>query len=189
MWSICEFCDELDHEFEGIATIKNIFGVKLDGEYGVKKHCSQNNLKSADFLLSHNNQYYFLEFSDLARQINQIHCKIQSLKASKDLDKSLRKELIKDLHKAVNQEVHDKYKDTCLLFSLIPKYLNDVPSLAKGCNLLVIYAPLGSSTLEHQVEVVRFLEFMADKLKQMIPDDIFHDVEVVTLDMFLKKFC
>jgi hypothetical protein len=93
------------------------------------------------------------------------------------------------LHKAVNQEVHDKYKDTCLLFSLIPKYLNDVPSLAKGCNLLVIYAPLGSSTLEHQVEVVRFLEFMADKLKQMIPDDIFHDVEVVTLDMFLKKFC
>jgi len=191
MWSINEFCEPLDHEFPDAPPLAGFNGVRLDEDWGVKQFCGMQALKSTDFLVLLKGKHAFLEFSDIGLQIDSTLQKVKALKESNVSDQ-LTKELGKKLRKAVSQEARDKYKDTCTLFSRITDYqnekLSDSPLLAKGCKFIIVYAPFRKELQNSPADLVRFIDHMQNNLATSIPDEMFHQVEIITLDAFRNRY-
>lgn len=189
MWSINEFCEPLDHEFSGIEPLpEHLRGIRMDEDWGLKQHCGRRELKSVDFLIQTKTGYYFLEFTDIGRQIDAMLTKIATIKESSDLPRPLKREITKKLRSDVSSEARDKYLQTCQIFYHVHNQLDDVPSLSNGCKFLIVYAPLNQHLRSNDIEIYRFLDYMKNSLTTAIPDDMFRKVEIITLDMFLKHF-
>ena len=188
MWSINEFCELLDHELRELEPLSDLYGVRLDESWGVKQFCGMQTLKSVDFLVTLKGSHVFLEFSDIGSQIDSTLAKIEVLDNAKDLPKGLKRNLAKSLKVSIGREARDKYKDTCTLFTHVSEKLTDTPSLAKGCKFIVVYAPLRDNFSASTTEIVKFIDHMQNSLATMIPDDMFHRVEIITLDVFKSRY-
>lgn len=190
-WSINEFCEPLDHEFgEAVVPLPNHqYGVRIDEDWGLKRYCDRQALKSVDFLMLTQSGYCFLEFSDIGRQIDQTLQKISEIRASDTMSRALKKDITNRLKRAVSQEARNKYTDTCLIFSHTTEYLCDSPELSKGCKFLIVYAPFSEHIQNSKEDLFKFLEYMKDSLTTAIPDAMFHKVEIITLDIFRERYC
>lgn len=190
-WSINEFCEPLDHEFgndiEPLPSQNR--GVRIDEDWGLKQYCEHQQLKSVDFLMRTKSGYCFLEFSDIGRQIDQTLQKISEVRASENMSRALKKNITNGLRRSVSQEARNKYTDTCLIFSHAADHLCDSPELSKGCKFLIVYAPFSDHIQNSKEDLFKFLDYMKDSLTTAIPDAMFHKVEIITLDIFRKKYC
>ena len=185
-WSINEFCEALDHEFNGIDPLVDLYGVRLDESWGLKQFCGMQTLKSVDFLVRHKASYLFLEFSDIGRQIDKVFKEIEVIKGS-NLDKTFKRSQSKKIKKAVGREAKDKYLATCQIFSHTDGCLDDSPALSKGCKFVVVFAPIENHLPNgRKIEIMKFIQNMENNLKSMIPDDMFHGVKIVPLEVFLN---
>lgn len=209
MTSINEFCEVLDHEFRAVEPLTDIEGIKIDGEEGLKVHCKAGKLRSVDYLITLKGEPHFIEFSDITGQINDLLNEKSLLnqalrekdanedKSARTHKRKLLKKLSKDRDQKVRYETGTKYKDTYLLFLIAPNYLSDVPALAEGCPLLVIYSDLEShcdkqhptknfSNNEH--EIMRFMDYLEDSVVDMIPDAMFKGVKFLSLSEFKRDY-
>ena len=191
MWSINEFCEPLDHEFSGIGPIKKLTGVRLDEDWGVKQYCELQALKSADFLVLLKSKHAFLEFSDIGRQIDQTLEDIKAIKKS-NVSSALTRSLSKNLRTKINQEARGKYIDTCAIFSSISNLenqkLHDMPPVSLGCKFIIVYAPFSQKLQNSPADLARVIDQMQNNLTTSIPDEMFHGVEVITLEVFRKRY-
>jgi hypothetical protein len=187
MRSLNDFRERINHEFDDIAITLTIFGLKIDGD-GLKKHCKLNALKSVDYIYPKNNKFPLVEFSDLARQKNQILQHITEIKSSQGLSSSLKRELILKKHKEVHTELVQKYKDTLTIISNLTKYISDVPENLQNKNkYYIVVAPFHAEIEDsRKPEIARFLDALKDKITLAIPDEIFVGVEVIRIEDFAK---
>lgn len=185
MRSINDFCEPLDHEFDELNLVLKAHGAKLDGEDGLKLYCKLNKFKSVDYLFSGKSGYYFLEFSDIAKQKDDLILRADLIKKIKDLPSKEKRRLVKSFHKTINEEVVSKYKDTCHIFIHAKQHVCNVPeTVDTGCHLFIVFSPLDDRFADNKTEIIRFLDNMKDKITQAIPDPIFKQVSVLSIDQF-----
>lgn len=191
MRSFEDFRESLDHEFKDVEPIVGLYGIRLDKNDGIKATFGLQDLKSADYFTNLKRSDVILEFSDIGRQIDKTITDIAEVKQS-DMSKQLKRKLSGDLRKELGQEARDKYKDTCLLFSTLRDQFQDkvtgVPELSDGCKFIVVYAPFRADLSNSKIDIVRFIEVMKDNLVTMIPDELCNKVEVLTLDIFKRRY-
>ena len=96
---ISNFYEKMDHEFPNTDITLEVKAYKVDGDYGIKKYCKFDDLKSVDYLMDHEVKgFLFVEFSDLWRQNVDIQNQAERIKVSnlcKNDKRVLRKELFK----------------------------------------------------------------------------------------------
>lgn len=198
MNSFYDFCEPLDHELKGVPALSEGKGVKIDGDgkQGVRNFCKAQKSKAVDYVLClTDKKYEFVEFSDLALQVNAIINDCEMLRYLPD--RKLKKRLKKKQEATVGSEVAAKYKDTCQLFVIAPKYLDDVPELSKGAFLWVVYADIEGhrgekcehaiNFCENKIEIARLIDHAQNTIHTSIADDLFHGVKLIPLSVFQKK--
>lgn len=182
---ISEFLQHLDHEFKDVAVKLNQQGYKIDGNQGIKVHCNMRNFKSADYfyLDCQDSKLIILEFSDLYAQRQQIDAQIAALKTS-DLDKSTRRTLIKQQHTVIHKELVDKFKDTLHILSQLNDYFDNIPQTIgeKPQRFLIVVPPFTHYLNIDDVDMVRILDALQDKVKQALQGPYLPKVKILPLD-------
>ncbi|WP_024433969.1 hypothetical protein [Acinetobacter baumannii] len=187
MRCISTFLEAIDHEMPNYTDIViNRESYKVDGDQGIKVHCSERELKSVDYFDSHPTKgFLYLEFSDLIAQDEQIKDKLKQLdeiQLPKELDKEVRKQFY---NKKIHQELVQKLKDSVYLNTMImPKYVENIPEIFGSIgHFVVVIAPIDESK---RADVARCIDRWRDAIRTSVPKDMYDSVSIITLDQFLS---
>jgi hypothetical protein len=189
MKSMNDFHVAIDHEFAGIDQISSLRGYQIDRDDGIKCHCNLHQLKSVDYYYGYQGKHYKLEFTDLLSQLKQKEAICEELKAAMGSCKA-RTNILKMVMNSIHQEIVTKFKDTLHISRALHKNLTDVPQEIHECKmkLIVVTKPMNQEHLSTQQELVKFFEYVKDSLRNSIPHEMFHGVEVIPLDLFQSKY-
>lgn len=186
MSCISTFLEPINHEmpnFCDIAISREAY--KVDGEYGIKIHCHEQELKSVDYYDDHPNKgFIYLEFSDLIAQDNQIKAKLEQIQNS-NLPKALNKEIRKQYYKVIHQELVQKIKDSVYLRNLImPKHIENIPSTFSDLGMyVVVIAPI---EVGKKADIARCIDRWKQSILTSIPKDMHNGVFILPLDIYAK---
>ncbi|GIA79505.1 hypothetical protein VCSRO40_2358 [Vibrio cholerae] len=183
--SINSFFEKMDPEFESGHITLDKQGYKVDGHTGIKKHFNFDGQKSVDYFHCCSNRGFMLiEFSDLMRQDEQLKFRIKSIKKS-NLENSEKRKQIKSLLKTIHQELNLKYKDSLTILSSAIDEFCDVPEEFSSLpRFVVVIAPDLSDCKSKQIEIVRFIDELQNKIRPLIPHTICRQVNVICLNSF-----
>lgn len=146
MMSLDKFIETMDHEFGEIGITLSAYGYKVDSDAnGLKKQCRLNQLKSVDYIYPKNSKFPLIEFSDIARQYENIKNDSDKI-ANCDLDCKTKKRIIKDRNKIIHSELVQKFKDTITLINNLHIYVTDIPDDLQNNSLpyYVVVAPFNA---------------------------------------------
>jgi hypothetical protein len=186
MRCISTFLETINHEMPNHTNIViDRESYKVDGEDGIKVHCSDRELKSVDYFDSHPNKgFLYLEFSDLIAQDEQIKEKLKLLddiKLPKAIDKDIRKEFYT---KKIHQELVQKLKDSVYLKSIVmPKYIENIPEDFQTIgHYVVVIAPIEESK---RADIARCIDRWRDAIRTSVPKEMYNNVSIIPLDQFI----
>lgn len=185
---ISSFLERMNHEIKNTDIVLDYQGYKIDGDNGIKVFCKARDMKSADYLQCLTDKgFLVVEFSDLWRQNLQIKEDVKKVTAS-NLDPSLKRDIKKRYLTDINKELVTKYKDTISLLKVINEELKNIPEIFTKIPIyLIVVAPI-DPTLDKakQIEIVKFIDMLQNKVSSAIPSQLYSRVDIITLEQFQR---
>jgi len=179
----------MDHEISGLDFQIEHQAYRVDGDAGIKTVVKLNNRKSIDYFYIKNDKCLFIEFTDLARNkedllgvedsISDIGNKFHQNKLSK---------LIKNDHR---DEMVAKFISSKDIVLKIPDYYKNIPHpfLKKDAKTFyIIHVPVNENLPEvDKVEIIRYLSGLRARISACLEDEICDRVKLIFLEKFIRE--
>lgn len=177
------------HEFTNCQENIEKFGYKMDGNDGVRNLCFLTELKSVDYLHAKNEEFFLIEFTDLARQHSGILLKIETIKQS-NLNKKDQRDYIKGLSSEIQREMREKFIHSLQILHKVKDHFINVPEQITDTlkAFLIVFANFDNDTTdEKKFEIARFIDNLKDNLSNSLPDQLYKEVKLIPLNNLVKS--
>jgi hypothetical protein len=188
--SLTAHLETMDHEISGHDTALSQQGYRVDGDSGIKLTIGLNNRKSVDYFFLIDDRCVFLEFSDLAREQEDLIGIQDAIEAAPtNLIKNKLKKLVKQ---SPRNDMVLKFKDSFHIFSQVQQHYENPlePFEDTGPKtFFIVYAPVNDELPEvEKAEITRFLRTLKSAISDSLEDEICNRVKLILLNDFAVNY-
>lgn len=186
---LSEHLEIMNHEMDRVNCEITHKGYRVDGENGIKQIINLNNRKSIDYFYIQNGKCLFIEFSDLARNKEDLSGLEESIDTiNNEFHQNKLKKLIKNDHR---DEMIAKFKDSKDIFAKIPTHFQNIPPAFLNNDaktFFIIHAPINETLPDvDKVEIGRYLRNLKARISDCLEEEICDRVRLIFLEQFITE--
>ena len=179
----------MDHEISGLDFQIEHQGYRVDGDSGIKAVVQMNNRKSIDYFYIKNDKCLFIEFTDLARNKEDLLGVEASIsEIDNEFHRNKLRKLIKNDHR---EEMVAKFISSKDIVLKIPSYYKNIPPsflINDAKTFYIVHAPVNENLPEiDKAEIIRYLKGLSARISDCLEDEICNRVKLIFLERFIRE--